>query len=92
MSCIDICDLCIGEECLDGWDRVERYILRFGSSDEKRGPLVLEPVCFSEREVCHVVERLAEHREGHSELERLVLGADEVCEKELADWKGLAQG
>lgn len=89
VPCINICDLCIGEELLDSRDSVEGYILRFGPSDEKRWPFVSETVRVTEWEVCHVVEGLAQYRERNTELKSLVLTTDEVGEKELANWKGL---
>lgn len=61
VSCVDICDLCIGKEFLDGRDSVEGYIMRFGSSDEKGGSFIFETIRVTEWEVCHIVECLAKY-------------------------------
>lgn len=88
MSRVNISNLCIGEELLDGRHCLVGNVAGFGATHKERRAAVLDTVGLAKRKVAHVFQRLAKNRQRDAELE-LRLGADEVGEEKLTDRKGL---
>lgn len=91
MSGFHICDLSIGKESLDSRNSIRGYVTGLGAADEERRSAVLDIIRLPEREISHIIKRVTDDLERDTEFERFVifLGANEVGQQKLADWKGL---
>lgn len=89
MSGLYVCDLRVGEEGLDGGHGVIRDVPRPRTSDEQRGPMILFPLRFREREISHIIERVPDDRQRYAEFEDIVFRSDKIGQKKLTDWKRL---
>lgn len=91
MSCLDVRDLGVGEKFLDCRDGCISDISGLRTPNKESGSIILDPIRLAEGEIGHVIEGVSNHRERYTELKSLVLivRANKVCQKELADGKGL---
>lgn len=90
MASLDIGQSVIGKEAFDRRDSIITDIPTPRPADKKRRTIEPGNPRIRIGEVSHAVERLAQHGQGNAEFQRLVVGADQVGQEELADGEGLA--
>lgn len=89
VTCIDIGDLRAREELLDCRNHFITNIAALGAAYEQCWSVILHLAGLMPREIGHFVQRFGENIERHAELQMAFIGADEICQQELADGYGL---
>lgn len=69
VASLDIRNLRLGEELLDGWHRIIRDVARLGTSHKESRAVVLNGVRLVEGKVRHLIKRMPQHGQGHAELQ-----------------------
>lgn len=94
VSRLDVCNLGFGEEFLDCRNGPISDIFGLCAPNKEGWSIILDPIRLAEREIGHVIKGVSNNRERYPELQSLVfvIGANKVCQKKLADGKGLVEG
>lgn len=73
MASLDIRNLRVREELLDGRNGVVADIFTFGAPDHQRGTVVRDGPRLTPGKICHALKRVAQDRERDAEFHRLVV-------------------